>query len=556
MIHLSKPKTLVLLGLILIASFLIRFISLSDLPNGLYWDEMDTGYQAYSLLKTGRDYFAHPLPLFVQSFADFRTPIFVYSAVPIIKALGLNSYSVRLVSLIWGILAVPLIFIVSRRLLPAHKYSGYFAAILIGLSIWHVHYSRISFEAISLVTLILAAICLSLISLSKHKYLPIAAFIAGLAPYSYSTGKLFLVFSVMTFVIIFRKSLASITTRKKVLSLIILLVVTAPCYYDSLFGKSSMRFHDLAIWTDPTLGSETDYLRQQSYISYRSGEGIGVTPRILDRVLYNKPILVLDKFIKNYFSAFSTEFLFLTGDKELRHSPGINSIGQLYIPEIVILIAGLIVIFSSKNPKARFLLIWLFLAPIASALTRDGAGHATRLIVLLPALLIICTLGFFSLSNKTRVAFIAFYIIAIFQSFGNYFTLYRIDSTAPFQWGYSDMVNKAISYSKEYDKVILDFHNDSALMAYLFTTAYSPSQLHKMLPLTPEKLTPELSGQKFANNIYLLPPGSRTWSRIDLKGKILIISRADQPLLDIYSPKIESIYYPNKVNAFYIFKRS
>ncbi len=517
---------------------------------------MDVGYQAYSLLKTGRDYFAHPLPLFVQSFADFRTPILIYSAVPLIKAFGLSAFSVRFVSLIWGILAIPLIFIVTRRLLPAQKYSGYFAAIIIGFSIWHVHYSRISFEATSLVTLLLASFCLWLTSLTKHKYLPLASVIAGLVPYSYSTGKLFLAFLVISFVIIFRKSLANITTRKKVLSLIILLIVAAPCYYDSIFGKSNMRFHDLAIWTDPTLGSEIDSLRQQSYLSYRSEEGVGVSPRMVDKVLYNKPVLVLDKFIKNYFSAFSTDFLFLTGDKELRHSPGINLVGQLYIPEIVILIAGLIVIFSSRNPKAKFLLLWLLLAPIASALTRDGAGHATRLITLLPVLLIVCTLGFFRLSKKIRMAFIAFYLIAIFQSFGNNFTLYRVDSAAPFQWGYSDMINKAISYSKQYDKVILDFHNDSALMAYLFTTTYSPSQLHKMLPLTQDKLTAELSAQKFGDNIYVLPPGSRTWSKIDLKGNILVISRADQPLLDSYSPKIESIYYPDKITAFYIFKRS
>jgi len=110
-------NVLILAGIVILAS-LLRFYDIDKLPNGLHWDEQDTGYQAYSLLKTGKDYFGNTLPLFPHSFADFRTPVFIYSSVPIVKFFGLTPFSVRVISAVSGILSVILIFYLARELTP------------------------------------------------------------------------------------------------------------------------------------------------------------------------------------------------------------------------------------------------------------------------------------------------------------------------------------------------------------------------------------------------------------------------------------------------------
>src|SRR3989338_9130057 len=104
-------KWLASLLAVLILASLVRFWDLNKIPNGLHWDEMDTGYQAYSLFKTGRDYYGNILPLFPHSQADYRTPVFIYANVPIAAILDLNAFSVRVWSVILGVISVFLIFV-------------------------------------------------------------------------------------------------------------------------------------------------------------------------------------------------------------------------------------------------------------------------------------------------------------------------------------------------------------------------------------------------------------------------------------------------------------
>ena len=129
------------LAVLLLLASLLRLWNLGILPNGLHWDEMDTGYQAYSLLKTGKDYFGNVLPFFPHSFADYRTPVFIYSAVPFVASLGLSAVSVRLVAVVWGLLSIVLIYLLVR---------DWLAPAVMTFSQWHLQYSRKSVETMSL----------------------------------------------------------------------------------------------------------------------------------------------------------------------------------------------------------------------------------------------------------------------------------------------------------------------------------------------------------------------------------------------------------------------
>ena len=59
-----------ILFLIVILAFLLRFYQLSTNPPGLNLDEVAIGYNAYSILRTGRDEYGKFLPIVFRSHDD------------------------------------------------------------------------------------------------------------------------------------------------------------------------------------------------------------------------------------------------------------------------------------------------------------------------------------------------------------------------------------------------------------------------------------------------------------------------------------------------------
>src|SRR3990167_9268964 len=105
-------KNIVLLGLfgITILGAFLRLYRLGDIPNGLYQDETAIGYNAYSLLQTGKDEYGRFMPVYFQSFGDWKLPVYVYATVPSIALFGLTGFAVRFPSAVFGILTIPAMY--------------------------------------------------------------------------------------------------------------------------------------------------------------------------------------------------------------------------------------------------------------------------------------------------------------------------------------------------------------------------------------------------------------------------------------------------------------
>jgi len=99
-----RTKKYILLIIILVAAVL-RLWKLGSIPPHLTPDEAALGYNAYSILKTGRDEYGELLPIIFKSFGDFKPGLYVYFTAPLIAILGLNEWSVRLPSAIAGVFA-------------------------------------------------------------------------------------------------------------------------------------------------------------------------------------------------------------------------------------------------------------------------------------------------------------------------------------------------------------------------------------------------------------------------------------------------------------------
>jgi hypothetical protein len=80
-----------LLLLILAVAALARILFLSSNPPSLNWDEVSHGYNAYSILKTGRDEWGRLFPLSnFRAYGDYPLALNLYLTIPFIATLGLN----------------------------------------------------------------------------------------------------------------------------------------------------------------------------------------------------------------------------------------------------------------------------------------------------------------------------------------------------------------------------------------------------------------------------------------------------------------------------------
>ena len=516
---------------------------------------MDVGYQAYSLINTGKDYFGTVLPLFPHSFAEFRTPLIIYSTTPTVSILGLSPLAIRLPQVIWGLIGIFAVYYLAKQIYPK---AAIFSALSLGLAPWGLVYSRIGFEVVILSTLITLAIGTLVKSLNNPRLLPLSALFFGLSLYSYSTAKLFIPIFIFIALIIFVINKITIPKKYILSSIILLSIFSVPLYYDSVFGNNAGRFLNVSILTDPVAADEVNQQRFESAVSRISGPAqVGLSPTVIDKALFNRPANLLNKFMGNYLSAFSTDFLFTKGDPQTRHSPSKELFGQFHVSEFIPLIVGMILLIKLQ-PKYKYLIIaWILLSPVASSLTRDGSMHASRLILLFPVLSLIIGIGFYRIFRYQKLVFIlllGFYFYNVFNFMGFYLTRYKLESAQSFDYGFEQIMQIANIESKKYNRVFVDVgSNNSGLMAYIFTSL-RPDKIQKMHPLHTTEISDGISGYVFGN-IVVTQSGTRHWTKAKLPENSLIISQSNQPLLGSDIKPTETIFYPDKTPAFFIFNR-
>jgi len=187
----------ILLALVIGIGAFFRFFNLTHLPIALFGDEIDVGYQAWSLITTGRDYMGHLLPTYFQSLSEWRAPLLMYITAPFVGIFGPTDLAVRLPVALLGSASIYLIYLLGVVIFK-NKRTALLSAFLLALTPWHIHYSRAAFEVVPLVFLILLGTYLFF----KEKYfVSLIPFI--LTFYTYSTAMVFTPLFVISLLFIF-----------------------------------------------------------------------------------------------------------------------------------------------------------------------------------------------------------------------------------------------------------------------------------------------------------------------------------------------------------------
>jgi 4-amino-4-deoxy-L-arabinose transferase-like glycosyltransferase len=184
-----KIKNWILIGILVLAAVL-RLWNLSNVPSHLTPDEAALGYNAYSILETGRDEYGQLFPIIFKSFGDYKPGLYIYLTVPSVAVFGLNEFAVRFPSALAGIMAVWLIYLIVRLLFTENKRLATISAFIMAVAPWLIHFSRGAWEANVSLTLTLAGIYFFLKSLQKPKFLILSSLSFSLTLLTYHGAKL------------------------------------------------------------------------------------------------------------------------------------------------------------------------------------------------------------------------------------------------------------------------------------------------------------------------------------------------------------------------------
>lgn len=164
---------------------LIRTWDIVNNPPGFFADEASLGYNAWSILHTGKDEHGVRMPLFFEAFGEYKLAFFVYAQVPFIALLGMTELAVRLPSALLGVATVVALYLLARELTRDEPLALVSAAVLAVLP-WHVHYTRTGFGNISAHVLFLVlGLYFFLVGTRRPWFWPVSAAVFGVGLYSY-----------------------------------------------------------------------------------------------------------------------------------------------------------------------------------------------------------------------------------------------------------------------------------------------------------------------------------------------------------------------------------
>jgi len=462
---------LILLSVVFFVAVFLRFYALDKIPGSLNPDEVSLGYTSFSLLHTGADEHGVFLPLALQSFGDWKLPVYPYLGMIPTAVFGLNAFSVRFTSAIAGVIGVLLAYYLSLKLFK-RKSIALFAALFYCLSPWDIYFSRAAYEVNLATTFFLAGTSLFLKYLEVEKnragWLTLSGIFFGITVFTYNSYIVFTPLFVAGLVYLYKEKIK--LNFELLVPVLIFAIMVIASFYSSIF-TSTNKTSTLLVFND----ANTIYNR----IEKIRGDKASNSP--VEKIIYNKVTGGLYQFGQNYLSAFSPSFLFDKGGEKLVDNLGY--FGNLYLIDVLFIFAGLAGLLLQKEKSLKLLLVWLLLAPIPAALTKTPQS-STRLFLLMPILVIISAYGLFQIMTflqkksvknyclKLLLLVLFVYNVSLFMD--GYFVHLNMQRARFWDYGYQ----QAVEFSQKYPdyKIVMRGPENFPYIYFLFYNQYPPKK--------------------------------------------------------------------------------
>lgn len=521
----------------------LRFYQLDNPDHGFYLDEAAIGYNAYSILKTGKDEFGKSFPLLFRSFTDFKAPFYIYLSVFPIKIFDLGIFSTRFMSALSGSIAVILAYFLIKLITKNNRPFSFLTALVLTISPWHVFYSRGAWESnLSFLLLLVATLsCVYGSMIKKRLVFLLGSIFFVLSTYAYHGQRIIAPLIFGFYLFHYRVWLLE---KKKflVLGFLVLGLLTIPILAISLTPGGQSRVKSLSIFSPLAI------------LPWQNQDG---QPN-------NRTLTTLRKWFALYTAYFSPRNLFSPDPAEKQR--WLPDLATFYSWQLPFYLLGIIRLIKKKKYETLrpIMLPWIFFSPLAASLTGDPFSTVRALPLVFP-LCVIIAIGIyesivFVKSRKVRMAFAGILMLMIIFSVIN--LVAQLFYILPYQrakyWeiGYSELGQELLLYPDQ--KIVIDNSRGESYIHVLFFTKFDPATYQREVGYLelPDYYYSynRVNNKKFGQFEYR----SIDWKKEEKEGNIVVgdelIASRDNILSKPQLQLLEEILYPDQTVAFRIIK--
>ena len=417
-----------------VAAVTIYATRLDVSPIYLTHDEVIYARNAYSIAATGRDLSGQFLPISIPVTGTFyATPANIYLTAAFLTVLPLSEITIRLPSVLIGLLCVWLVYLISTRMLGATY--GLLAALILLLTPAHFIHSRLGTDHLYVVACVLAwwAVLVRDGGRSGAGRVFIASAFLGLSLYTYLG--------------------AAITAPA---------CVAITCIWLRMAGRRDARIYLAAIggflvlalpfvaWHVMHPGQYAQQVRMYALYDSRTLDAAQGARELA------APASVAER-AAVYWDYFNPSFLFFAGDTGLLN--GTRYTGVFLVPMLFLVPAGILASLTTGGGRRRLLLMLLAVSPLAAVVVAERY-RINRALIMLPVAAILATIAVEELWRRRgragRWVAIAL-VVALPLQFGgfyrDYFGDYRVRSYPWFEYNLRGGMAEIISRAGEGDAI-------------------------------------------------------------------------------------------------------
>lgn len=429
-------------------------------------DEAAHGYNAFSILKTGRDEYGKVFPLRFKSFGEYKMPLYTYSIVPFVAVMGLTLDAVRSPNVLISFLFPLAVYFLAVNVF--HKRSiGLLAAAITAVSLGLHIIGRQGHEAYMSTMFMVIATAAFIRTLNKKAWMwtILCAATLALAMLGYQPAR---IYAVVMLVVVWVQTLRRAFPWQQALvltSVVVLLLIP-----DFLLPPQRVG----SLWY---FASEGLHLK---VLEYRMEGGSGL--------IFNKATIAAYDILMRHIAYYTPQFLVERGDPNYRFGyPDMSPINPLiYLAAIV----GIYRMIATKyNRDYTIFFLFLAVAPLAGSLTWADVS-ITRAFFLLPLVHVAAAAGVYFTGiwiakrpprllpiAVTLILIYGYFQIKTWDIFLNHYS-HRTEVAKAQQCGY-DQVGTYIQNHPDVKQFYITKENGQPYVYVLFYTQYDPHAFQK-----------------------------------------------------------------------------
>lgn len=459
---------------------IISFISLffnaykhNSSPPCLNADEAAFSYNAYSILKTGKDEYGSLLPLRLKSFGDYKMPLYSYFSIPFVGALGLNETSARALNSLIAILFPLAVFFLAKELFKKNSISilaAFLTAVSLGLEVTGRH----AHEAYLAAFLVTVSLIFLIKSLKKQTFKNFSFFFlfTALSLMAYHSNRILIA-------IFFLFSLLAAFTQKINKSFVIFFILLIMAFGLTDIAYNPTRVKNLLFFNNEGFKINIKQLKTEGGI----------------KLYYNEIAQGIKEVTFQHLTYYSPQFFVIRGDENPRF--GNENMSLLTPLEYIFIFIGLYYLFKKRQPWRFPLLVIFLVAPLSASLSWADISLTRSLFLLIPSILI-CAYGIinFLISIKetwprlyipTGVATAVIFLFFLGMSWDFYIFHYPKKGLTIRSWqcGYKELAQYIKDNNNKFDKFYITRKNGQPYIFLLFYLNYPPEKYQKQARLSP-----------------------------------------------------------------------